>query len=253
MFSDLSPGLYAVRAIATSVNGTTGYFPTYYYSTVDWQSASVIGIPNALTVLFDIRLVPTSNANGQGVINGSLIDPDGILAEVYTAHRTAGIGDIQIVLSDGTGQPLRFTYTDAGGEFRFEDLAWGSYRIRFEYPGIQSPEVWVTLGPDLPTVSDVVISTTQLGFTGTTEVMPGKLLVAPQPVIDYCSISVSRAIDGEHTLSIIGTNGQILKNIRNIFSQAEAKTIDVSDLGAGIYVVKVQSDQEIWISKLIKH
>ena len=253
VFGDIPPGLYAVRAIAQPLNSTSEYFPTYYYHTVEWEEADVIAIPNLLTVLYDILLVPTTIIDGPGVITGSLIDPDGILAAAIPNLRSSGLGTIQITLSDGDGMPLRFTHTDMAGDFAFESLPWGEYRVRFEVAGIPSPELWITLSPESPNVNGVILSSAELNTTGTQDLQKGRLSVSPQPALDLCRIQVPGPITEEHVLTIINVHGQTVKRITNVFNHVNDTWIDIRDLDSGFYIVKVQADERIWLNKLIKH
>ncbi|MDX1409747.1 MAG: SdrD B-like domain-containing protein, partial [Saprospiraceae bacterium] len=179
-FAHVATGIYAVRVhLDAGTDASLQFFPTYFHSAVSWDQADPVLVPNALAAYYDVVLVAQGGAGGAGVISGSLVDPDNLLP--VPELRSGGIAGVQIMLLDASGQPLRFTHTDQTGAYSFDNLAWGTYRVRFEYVGVHSPEVWVTIGPDHPAANGVVISTSEL-TSSLSEALEGvEVRLMPQP------------------------------------------------------------------------
>jgi len=89
-------------------------------------------------------------------------------------------------------------------------------------------------------------------LTGIFEVAASYLSVAPQPVFDFCRLTVPEEIAGTHILVLTAINGQVVKRFYNIFKGGTEAYVDVADLLPGMYIIRLQAGQEVWLGKLVK-
>jgi hypothetical protein len=72
---------------------------------------------------------------------------------------------------------------------------------------------------------------------------------APNPVLNKLSVSVS-GVTEVNSLQLFDINGSIIKDLTSAYQ--ESNVFDVSDLKAGVYFLKVQTNNETKVIKLIK-
>lgn len=78
-----------------------------------------------------------------------------------------------------------------------------------------------------------------------------RIHVFPNPATDKLYLSLTRIPDGSYTVSLVNTNGGIVKSLNAAFCQGQPVEIDISNLPAGIYQVGVALEDGSTISKSI--
>lgn len=71
--------------------------------------------------------------------------------------------------------------------------------------------------------------------------------VSPNPFVDFISINTSRAMDIEHITVYDITGKQVYKVSKDL------RTIDLSHLGSGVYILSLMTESEQATFKLVKH
>ncbi|MDX1408708.1 MAG: T9SS type A sorting domain-containing protein, partial [Saprospiraceae bacterium] len=166
--------------------------------------------------------------------------------------RSGGIAGVQIMLFDASGQPLRFTQTDQAGAYTFDNLAWGTYRVRFEYAGVHSPEVWVTIGPDHPAANGVVISTSEL-TSSLSEALEGvEVRLMPQPAGAVLNVQIDAEATADLAIELMDLAGQPVARQHNMFDGSGNATLDVGGLPSGMYLLRLKSPRGQLTRKWIK-
>lgn len=127
-FDDLAPGTYSVREVQPS-----GYL----------QGGQRIGSAGGMIAATDLfsQIVLGSNANAvnydfwerlPGSISGRVhADPE---ADCLLGPNDMALSGVAVQLLDAQGNVLRTTFTSAAGEYRFHDLAPGTYAVREVQP-----------------------------------------------------------------------------------------------------------------------
>lgn len=98
-----------------------------------YTRAMTIGLLSALSLLVTLHQAPSSTAMDDGIIAGHVVDAASE-APVVGARVTV----IQIVEAPGSatfGEEPRYALTDASGQFAFQQLTPGSYRVDVEKSG----------------------------------------------------------------------------------------------------------------------
>ena len=132
-FASLEEGNYLLYALPEEVD--INYFPTYFVNKQHWQQCDNITV-NGDVYDVDILLNSySSDISGPGSISGSLL------------QETEGI---PIVLAGKNGHALKYTLTDATGEFIFNELPYGTFLVYPEFPGMDNSGITIQLSAELP-------------------------------------------------------------------------------------------------------
>lgn len=80
-----------------------------------------------------------------------------------------------------------------------------------------------------------------------------ELLLFPNPTDDELTVQIRGGDDGEYRLSIVNSIGQVVRQkVASKTGRILTARFDVSDLSAGAYVVRVQSERGILMGKVVK-
>lgn len=250
-FHHLPDGLYILRAELTP--GSTGaddYLPSYHVHTVAWTDAALHQLPNFLTVTTDIHLVPASNLEGGGVIGGTIIDPSNILADIEPEIRGAsGLAGIVVLLKNASGEPLQFRRSGENGNFRFDNLPYGTYRLSFDVPGIPSPEIWVTISPANPEQTQITLEIDGLGV-GTDEPGSHQVTIYPNPATQDIFIPL-QSVHPVYAVQVTDVQGKVVFE-GSVPNQGGILTVRVDTFVPGLYFVHVRNGQTGYHGKFIK-
>lgn len=249
-FNPLPSGIYLVRAeLAPNSPGYGEFMPTYHLSSDSWENAYPIELPNMWTVTTDIRMLSEDTTGGSGVIGGIVADPNQIIAgEGDDSRGEAGVPSVRVLLRDEYGQPLNYRVTLQDGSFRFTGLPFGTYRLRFDIPGISSPEIWVTLSPDSPEklgVTLVIESTVDVEEPTAQEVD-----LYPNPATEEITI----VMPGSHAdfhVQIIDMQGRVVL-AGSQRSENGIMHIEVGQYTPGLYHINLKGETKSYFGRFIK-
>jgi len=220
------------------------YFPTYYVNKQHWYNSHPIDV-SANTYDLDIEPMEYNYhlPEGEGAINGI----------VENASESGNLRQI-IYLTDTALHALDWVTPDSYGEFYFNNLPYGNYRILVEQAGLQPgiSEV-ITLSPENPTISDIDIILTgkKIHFSGNYK-KSSRVAVYPTIVNQDLNL-VTHSDLKDVDVQIYKMNGVAV--MREHFSAIKAHTtvqMNVSRLHAGVYLVNITSnDQRIHAVQII--
>jgi hypothetical protein len=249
--SGLESGLYLVKVdFAAGSLEDDLYIPTYHYSATTWEAAEPHPLPNFLTVTTDIHLIWKQPLNGGGVIGGAVTDPNHIVAEATEETRNVvGLSNVLVLLNDVNGNPLTSLVTDEDGNFRFTNLPFGTYRLRYDIPGLSSPEVWVTLTAENPEKLQVALIA-EGGTTAVSEPKAEVLHLYPNPTNAQINMAVP-GNDARYEIQVLDMQGRIIyggsaRNYNGIL------TIDASQYSDGLYHINLLNEDHRFYGRFIK-
>jgi hypothetical protein len=243
IFPGLLPGTYIVKAQPDSNSlAITNYIPTYYGNTPYWNTATNIST-NALSNPYDIHLifVPGPVA-GPGNISG--IISNGF--KVFSSG-TPAVG-VEILLTNNTNQVIAVCYSDNLGQFSFNNIAYGTYKVRAEVTSIPVVPTTVVLSPTIPAVTNLSYVITPNGITTSTlEQLPVvneiSVTLFPNPANDYVNLDLSTPKSGNIVISIVDIYGRTVKASKHQVQKGNNHLIyETTSLRPGIYVVRIESD-----------
>jgi hypothetical protein len=247
----LDPGMYLVQAVLDpNTSGAALYLPTYHLSTTDWEKADPHVLPNMLPVTTDIYLVRKQGLQGSGIIAGNITDPHQIMTDGSEARNGGGLVDVIILLHDEQGTPVDYDVTVDGGEYRFENLPFGTYRLKFDIAGIPSPEVWVTLTANDPVIQQVNFIVDTGSVSTDDQSRPEEIQLYPNPV-RYAVNTVIPGLTSTYEIRVIDLQGKVIhagsgKNYEGIL------TIDVSTYPSGMYQVHIVNGHQLYYGSFVK-
>ena len=86
----------------------------------------------------------------------------------------------------------------------------------------------------------------------TTEISQADLFeLSPSPVTTEALIRFNTTLNKEGMLQIVNLNGQLISS-RVIAPFTDALTLDMNDLSAGMYLVQLTVDNQVYTEKIIK-
>jgi len=242
-FGGLVADNYRVKAALNATNPNyANYVPTYYGNQLNWLNASVITVgPNSWSN--DINLINGINPGGPGFIGGNVS---------LGANKKAGPGDpvegAQVMLLDMNDQAIAYVYSDANGEFSFDNLAYGTYQVYTEVLGKETVPAIVTIGPDAPSVDDIDV---RIGSTNvstginnlTAQGVSNNVKLYPNPVNGAMNLEIDSDKSQRISLSVVNGIGQIVWTDVATFS-AGTSTVsnDFSFLPNGLYTLIMSSE-----------
>jgi len=249
--SGLDPGIYLVKVdFAAGSLEDELFIPTYHYSAATWEAADPHTLPNFLTVTTDIHLIWKQPMNGGGVIGGTVTDPNHIVAEVNEDIRNiVGLSHVLVLLSDANGNPLTSMFTDEDGNFRFTAIPYGTYRLRYDIPGLPSPDVWVTLTAEDPEKLQVTIIA-EGGATSVEDPKAELIQLYPNPATEEINVVIPGG-EGIYEIEVIDMQGRLIyagsgRNHNGILR------VDVSQYSAGLYSVSLLKQDHRFYGRFIK-
>jgi len=241
-FGSVPAGTYYIYAMLTPGSGSFfEYLPTYYASSLTWQGATIVTAMES-TVCYAINLVPSMNwGQGNAGITGT-INWGGTFKSGGTPA-----ANVEIVLFNSTGLPIGYTFSHNDGTFEFNNLPYGEYTIHAEMTGKTTQAAVVVLSEGIATASiNFVISATEINALGNEDADSPKLLAGnpyPNPVNEILYMELNSAISGSVIAEIVDLQGRVLINEKISLSGANNRlSIGTSDLGKGIYLIRISSE-----------
>lgn len=249
-FDNLPNGVYVVRAeLSPESAGYGDFVPTYHLSSAEWESATPISLPDALPVTKDIWMISIDTMNGGGVIGGVVTDPNHIVAAQDADYRgETGLAKVTVLLKNAAGEVIDYTVTLADGSFRFTGLQLGTYRLRYDIPGIYSPDVWVTLTAENPELLQVSLVVNETVSTDEPEVK--EVNIYPNPATEEIKIQVP-ADESALDVRIVDMQGRIIY-AGSAKSHHGIMLIEVGQYAPGLYHINLRGDATSYFGRFVK-
>lgn len=252
VFSNIMEGEYIVRIGLTKNSARySEYFPTYTGNFLKWDEATEIALYDTM-FSEDVHMLPTvNNGNGNGRIEGN------VTWCASNMIRQDSLADVLIILSDGWGSPLSYTFTDVLGHFNFSNIPNGDYRLYADFTGGYSATALASISND-NLFEDVLIELCQ--YVGIEENDTYESLdlidLYPNPVNSRLYIDFRIALSGNVDLLVYDVLGNVVSQdiISGNTSSSTTHSIDVSGLKKGMYLVRIHTGlgTEILNKKFIK-
>jgi hypothetical protein len=201
---------------------------TYYVTTLNiCGTESVTGAPNETIYLTSSVISPGQNLLSWGA-------PQGFTFPYYRIWRdTTGTGSYELIAANLTSQ---LTYTDNTAPLSNPDV---SYYIEIQRASSCNSGT---------TSRNTAISNLSNPYTaGFTDNHPqDNLKIFPNPANNHVTIQLSRTISS--SIEIIDATGRIVLTLESV---GENFTIDISELNAGIYFIRVRCEEGIFVKKFV--
>lgn len=252
-FYNISPGRYLLKAaLLPNSYYYDQFLPTYSTSALFWHEAVPIEItklsPFSYNPRATVTLIPGQNPGGPGFIGG-LVSEGANFGGGYEAQRGEGdpMAGISVVLTLPDGTPVTATTTNEDGQFAFNNLAWGTYVVTIDVPGLSPVSTTVTIGPGNPSASNVhfIMDENSIALSVGESLAEVYARVFPNPARDILWV------DLEHTADLLLTNadGKVVRQLRT----TEPRTgVWMNDLPAGAYFLTVRQADAVRTLLVVK-
>lgn len=227
------------------------YFPTYYGGALVWSTAATINVGHFTGNSANISMIAGTNPGGPGFVGGSVL---------VGANKQNAVGDPLagriLLLTNGSGQAVTFTYSDTAGKFSFPSLAYGTYKIFGDAWGKSNPALTFTLTSAKKGISNIVFEENDTTFRGhliplgVTPVALSGVGVYPNPVGDRASFTGVDHVAGEKSVVLRDVTGAVL--LRQSFSNGQPISVSTGTLPPGIYLLQLQTEAGAASFKVIK-
>jgi hypothetical protein len=227
------------------------YLPTWLGSALVWSSAQPLSAVNfSVSNATPLSLIPALSLGGTARASG-IVMSDGSSAGKPLEGRL-------LLLTNATGTPVGFTYSDSAGQFAFEGLAFSTYKLFGDSWGRLNPALTFTLTATRPNVDDIIFEEDSVSFRGrmtnATGIANGgvwsTVSVFPNPVRSALRITGLNAVAGEKSLWLRNMTGALLQQKEHI--KADALDIELGALPTGIYMLEIRAASGIAVFKVQK-
>lgn len=248
-FPGYAPGSYRVKAAV--LNGTPGanqLVPTYHVNSPFWNTATVINHPGWSLGNLDIHMIPGSySSTGPGFIGGNI-------SAGANKGTNGGVPNILVLLRNSFGDVVRFTYTDANGNYSFGNLPGGTYDVypeHMNYITIPSTGLNLVSGKYSATGIDFKHTPTHIMpiGTGIKSIADKMFSIFPNPSQGRVEIRWSADITGTATVHVADVAGRIVYNAA--MEAGKSSTLELTHLQPGVYFVRVLTGQAQHTERII--
>jgi PKD repeat protein len=230
---------YLIKARLTN-NSTNArnYFPAYYGDQLLWQDAPAYFLTQTHQYDLDINLVPLpERPEGPGLISGSV-------RHISPEKGNLPGQDAQVLLFDAQNAPLDYVFSDKEGNFDFEALEPGTYKMIAESAGLYTEPVYVTITVENPAIADVQLMLYPYDITGIddmAEAVKTDINIFPNPVNDVLNIHLQDPVESLTDYQVLSVSG-------NVFMEGTLSPnhnrwnfqINTGRLPKGVYLLKLQ-------------
>lgn len=249
-FSNVAPGYYMIKAaLLPSSAYYSSRMPTYYVQSASWTGATFTGVYVNSTSTANIVLIAGTNPGGSGFIGGLVSQG---------ANKTGDpLAALEVQLYTSAGVPVAFTHTDINGEYKFNNIAFGSYKVRVEIPGKKSEEFLTTIDANTPSVNKGNFDVNSNGIvvkkssTGIADITTSNLAVYPNPATNhlYLTFMAAQHETAQVTLTDITGKTIISKTIQAAQGQNTVE-LDVNTTGVGLYLITVSTGNTAYTGRI---
>jgi len=243
-FPMVPSGNYVIYAIPFE----SGYLPTYYGNTLNWQNATFVqpitGTPN---IPYNINLILSNGFTaGTGSIGGQITQGD---------YSGSLIDKITMLLKDENGNTILYSQVEPSGTFDFSQLAFGTYYLYAEMAGCETEAIQVIISEANP-ASMVMLTLSGNSILGihNKQITLDAGVVYPNPVKTDAQITVKLTTASELSIEIYSMTGQLIYTKTEPVSIGETTVvIPASQLPEGIYMLKMYTSEGVMLTrKLLK-
>ncbi len=232
-------GQYRVKAaVPGQTVSSNGWLPTYHYSSLYWNSASIISHTGGSTTGKHIMMQTGTVTAGPGFIGGNI--------SLGAGKGTAtGVPNMLVFLRKSNNEMVTATYTNADGDYTFSNLPVGTYNVypeEMNYATTPSATITISAGSTQSNNNDFEQTDSEilpLGALGiSTLSKEDGISVYPNPVSN--TLFIESKNNNFNQVTIMNTLGQVIKQQA---LKAGKNNIETSDLGAGIYYLLIKGNE----------
>lgn len=245
--TNVVPGIYSALAILRTGNAAN-YLPTYFGDTTTWSQASTLNLSNTSSFMVIDLMENLNPGTGTGGVGGGV---GGTLPRL--ASPLSGVW-VQL-LNAQQDRVHRAVSTNAQGAYSFNNLPYGTYYIRCEYPGEHSDRIRVDLTAASPVQLNHSFSSGPSGFSiaagiGGPSTLP-RLDLYPNPVTEGRLRVVCASGNCSARWMIRDLSGRAVLSSVSSETGESSIYLDVHALAPGVYTLEWLSTTGLHLGRFI--
>ena len=217
---------------------------TYYDSSLTIQLAYLKALHTGTTIV-NFNTMSGTNHSGGGFIGGKIT-----ICNCKKPGKGQPVPNLRVVLIDSFGNAVKQTYTNASGNFGFNNVGYGKYKIWVDYPKVDnSIAPQISISATAPSRTDnYSLYPTYLQIYTTTSILAanpetGRLNIYPNPFTQSTNIEYTLTANATITLKVYDITGREVANLADEM-QTAGKYYFILDankysLPAGMYMIKL--------------
>ena len=256
-FNDVAEGQYLIKAaLGPNAVEYEEYLPTYFDEVLWWNEATTMDVEAGNSYTLQINMVEGNNPGGPGFIGGLV--SEGANFSGGADHRGDGdpLENVTMLLLDENDNPIAHTATNAEGEYEFDNLAWGTYKVYIEIPGIEHVMYLVTIGPENPSVEnlDFLVDEDSAATVSIKNLLEeNSIKVFPNPASNKINLQFKAKERSEVIFSLMSIDGKtMIAETAEVYPGIYTHSFDVEKYPAGLYFVNIIDGKETISRKVIK-
>lgn len=249
MFNNIEPGQYLIKA-ALDYNSAyyANYLPTYFGSHLYWADAQPVIVSGSTNNNYVISLIFGSNPGGPGFVAGNVDEGANRLSE----DAMNPVAMVDIILLDDNNVPQMWTKASYNGSYSLNNLAYGTYRMFADVPGIICIPIEFTISPDFPNLEIDIVLGDGLTFILRNEQEVKVGLLYPNPASELSMVNISNSTNQNLMIQLYDIQGRMMKQLSAGNAAEQLISIPLADLSSGIYqMVILQNGTAIANRKLV--
>lgn len=170
---------------------------------------------------------------------------------------TTLLPDKILMLTDMQDVTVAYQYTDGNGEFSFDNLQFGTYKIFGDVWNVSNPEFIVTVNSSNVHVKNIIFYEDNVefrgGFPASVNSIGGiaeTLSLYPNPPQDVVYVKGMEAISGNKQITVTSIEGKLIS--RYEYRATDNVMIPVSELAKGVYLINIKTDVGNSVLKMLK-
>jgi len=242
-------GQYLLKIVPDTILAP-GHLPAYYKvdpngfpsHSMTWSNADYVQVSSSILLQTSWSAPTGVVPPGPGFVGGNVSQG---------ANKTMGVGDpmpgMSIMLLDAMKQPLGNTFTHSNGNFSYPSLAYGSYYLHAEHPGMMTTDMPFTIDASNPGVNiNMEAGSAGIFAAGIEQVTLKGVQVSlyPNPTTDFATLNARFTKPTPATVEVVDGAGRVVSSQRLTLGGLSSSnaTINVANLPAGLYRVTVKTE-----------
>lgn len=242
-YLNMPPQTPAFLIKAVLMPGTPNYnqfVPTFYNHAFNWFAATPV-FPSASSVYYNINMIQIPvTASGTFTLSGNVM----VLGTKSSGN--SPISGVELILTEENDTPVKLAFSNTNGNFNFNNLQTGNYKLHVEIAGVNSTPYPISLSASNPNISNILITVSNNSaiITGVEDELNNKLSVSeiyPNPSSNEAFIEIKNRKAAKVEVNIYDITGQ--KVMSEVYSVDGNKVINLNEnnLANGIYTVKIDN------------
>lgn len=265
LFNNIAKGNYLTYAIPDTTLHHS-FFPSYFFNQIIASKAHTIPVlGSTFEVKIQLAEVPPMTP-GNGIIHGNITQANGHSdsSNIYgfdwfqdvpdNAVQGNGVKNLPVILYDQQKKARDWTLTDKYGNYTFDSLPNGAYTLlpeRWETGFDKEVDIIVSNESPIKIVDISLNTAPTLNNIGAEALRANVYSLYPNPSTNILMIEFKDENPGKGEIVVVNNIGQEL--LRQELTASKVSLLDIGNLSAGTYIIKIITSEVSSVSKFMKY